>query len=54
MKYRLEKASDRKFKEAIEINTIEELMEFIEKEGDIIIFNDPRGKTILIYDGYVE
>lgn len=41
----------------IEFNTIEELMEFVDKDTDIIIYKIRGGdpyKTIVIYDDYVE
>ena len=41
----------------VEINTLDELMKFCEKYGDIVITNSIRNETykkILIYDDYIE
>ncbi len=39
---------------AIEINTLEELLELIDKEGTSIIFESSKYREIEIYDGYRE
>lgn len=42
---------------SIEINTFEELNQFIEKYGDLVIYKDHGGfnaPTIKIYDTYIE
>ena len=41
----------------VEINTLDELMKFCDKYGDIVITNSIRNETykeILIYDDYIE
>ena len=54
MKFKYSKVSERwsgKEKEQVEINSMEELMEFIEKfDEDVIISKD---KTIEIFDDYL-
>lgn len=39
---------------AIEINTLEELLQLIDKEGTSIIFKSSKYREIEIYDGYRE
>ena len=60
----LEKASDRQFKSEVKIETLDDLLKFIEKNWDIIMTadlwyagNETKGKYkywIKIYDYYVE
>ena len=61
MKFILTKASDRKYKDEIEINSIDELINFVKKEWAIIIEREyidrdtPKDEfMITIYDYYVE
>lgn len=52
MTFTIRKASDVEYRETIEINTIEALIEFVEKlEQNVIIEPD---NTLTIYDGYLE
>lgn len=50
MEFILEKASDWNFSDKIEINNLEQLMNFIKENGDIVIDNN----RIIIYDYYLE
>ena len=53
----LKQASDRQRAEPIEINTMEELLAFVEEHGDIIVCSrrtDEEHQTLTIYDTYVE
>ena len=53
----LKQASDWQRAEPIEINTMEELLAFVEEHGDIIICSkrtDEEHQTLTIYDTYVE
>jgi hypothetical protein len=50
MKFNLTKASDWNFESEVIINSIEELLDFIKKEGRLIIDSD----SIKIYDDYIE
>lgn len=53
----LKQASDWQKKEPIEINTMEELLAFVEKHGDIVIYSkrdDEEHQTLTIYDTYLE
>lgn len=53
----LKQASDWQRKEPIEINTMEELLAFVEKHGDIVIYSkrdDEEHQTLTIYDTYLE
>ena len=61
MKFRLERASDWKFKEEKGVDELQDLFELMDKEGCGIIIqknyhtDDIKHKYILtIYDGYVE
>lgn len=61
MKCKLEKASDSKFSEDIELNTIEDLFNIANKYEEIIVSipwstseKEEYGLIILIYDDYVE
>lgn len=58
MQFELRKASDRKFRDKVEITSLEDLMEKIESFwGDNVIIGNvgqDGGPTILIYDYYVE
>jgi len=49
MKFQVTKASDWDYKEEVEINTLEELVELSKKDGIIL-----EGNHIKIYDDYVE
>ena len=49
MKFQVTKASDWDYKEEVEINTLEELVDFSKKDGIIL-----EGNHIKIYDDYVE
>ncbi len=57
-KFIIEKTSDYLYKETKEINSIEELMDFIDKNGDVVIRNPYVGrepyKVIEIYDTWRE
>lgn len=50
MKFKVTKASSYKYEEEIEINSLEELIKFYDKEGDLVF----RGDSIIIYDDYLE
>jgi len=53
----LKQASDWQRAEPIEINTMEELLAFVEEHGDIIVCSkrtDEEHQTLTIYDTYVE
>lgn len=53
----LKQASDWHRAEPIEINTMEELLAFVEEHGDIIVHSkrtDEEHQTLTIYDTYVE
>lgn len=53
----LKQASDWQRAEPIEINTMEELLAFVEEHGDIILCSkrtDEEHQTLTIYDTYVE
>lgn len=53
----LKQASDWQRKEPIEINTMEELLAFVEEHGDIVIYSkrdDEEHQTLTIYDTYLE
>lgn len=51
MKFKLEKASDWEYKsKEVEINYLEELIDFIDKNGRIVLDKE----KILIYDDYIE
>lgn len=53
----LKQASDWHREEPIEINTMEELLAFVEEHGDIIVHSkrtDEEHQTLTIYDTYVE
>lgn len=53
----LKQASDWQRAEPIEINTMEELLEFVEEHGDIVIHGkrtDEEHQTLTIYDTYLE
>jgi hypothetical protein len=50
MKFKIRKASDWKYKSELEINTLEELINFVEENGEIILDED----EIMIYDDYIE
>ena len=50
MKFLVKKSSDRHFEKTIEINTLEELLDFVEENGSIILSED----SIEIYDWYRE
>jgi len=50
MKFILKKTSDWDYKSEIEINTLEELMNFISKNGNIVLNKE----SIEIYDDYRE
>ena len=53
----LKQASDWQRAEPIEINTMEELLAFVEEHGDIIVYSkrtDEGHQTLTIYDTYVE
>lgn len=52
MIFRVWRASDWKDEKVIEIKSLEELLSFAKKEGDIIIKG--AGDEIIIYDDYVE
>lgn len=55
--FMLKQASDWQRKEPIEINTMEELLAFVEEHGDIVIYskrNDEEYQTLTIYDTYLE
>ena len=61
MKFILTKASDRKYKDEIEINSIDELINFVKRKWNIIIEQNyidrdtPKDEfMITIYDDYVE
>ena len=63
MEFNLTKASDWEFKKEIEINTLEELLEFHQKVKNNLIIEEtygfkgetPKNKyTIMIYDSYIE
>ena len=60
MKFKVDRASDYNYKESVEINTLEELMEFVNKNGSIVIWGDKEKgayndhSDITIYDGYLE
>ena len=55
-KFNIEKTSDPYYTEIKEINTIEELMDFVDKNGDIVIRDNPFGpyRVIEIYDTWRE
>lgn len=52
------KASEWKYEEIVEINTLEELIEFGRKNGSFIFYADNKREgcdhSILIYDDYIE
>lgn len=53
----LKQASDWHRAEPIEINTMEELLAFVEEHGDIIVYSKrtyEEHQTLTIYDTYVE
>lgn len=50
MKFNVRKASDYRHNEEIEINSLEDIMKFIEENGEIVLSND----EIIIYDDYLE
>lgn len=61
MKFIVTKASKINYKKEIELNTLEELMNFIKKEWAIIVQQEYRDRntpkdefSIIIYDYYVE
>ena len=60
MKFLTYKVSDDDYKTYTEVNSIEELIQFVETNGDIIFgtvydFEDNKCKLgIIIYDGYIE
>lgn len=56
MKFVIRKTSDYEYKEIEDIKTLEELMDFIDKNGSVVIedFIDHPYKTIEIYDTYRE
>jgi len=61
MKFILAKASNRCYKDEIEINSIDELINFVKKEWPIILEQEyidrdtPKNEfTITIYDDYIE
>jgi len=58
MKFKLEKASNWSFNSEVNLKSMEDILEFINKNGDIIInkFENPKDYEygILIYDGYIE
>ena len=56
MKFTVDKASDWKYESIVEINTLEEMLEFISKNGCIIVdYNkDLNIQDITIYDDYRE
>jgi hypothetical protein len=56
-KFTLKQASDWQREEPIEINSLEELLAFVEKHGDVIIYSKrehEEHQTLTIYDTYVE
>lgn len=56
-KFTLKQASDWQREEPIEINSLEELLAFVEEHGDIIIYSKreyEEHQTLTIYDTYVE
>ena len=50
MEFSVKKSSNSRFRDTVEINTLEELLDFIEENGSIILSED----TIEIYDWYRE
>ncbi len=55
--FTLKQASDWQRKEQIEINTMEELLAFVEEHGDIVIYSKrehEEHQTLTIYDTYLE
>jgi len=50
MKFKIDKASDWSYKGEVEINTLEELIDFVKKEGDIVFTEE----SITIYDDYLK
>lgn len=57
MKFVIRKTSDYEYKEIETIKTLEELMDFIDKNGSVVIediIDDHPYKTIEIYDTYRE
>lgn len=51
MKFAIRKASDWNYEDELEINSLEELIKFINNNGGKIILKEER---ITIYDDYVE
>ncbi len=54
IKFNIDKASDWKYKDQIEIETLEELMKFIEDNGSVVIRIYDNRNDITICDGYIE
>lgn len=54
MKFQLTRTSDYHNKDFIELNTLEELLAFVDKEGNLIISSDGKNFAIEIYDDYRE
>lgn len=50
MKFKVDKASDWKYEAEVEINTLKELLSFVDKNGEIVF----RANEITIYDDYLE
>ena len=53
MKFKVSKASDWDYKSEIEINTLDELIEFTKANGGSVVI-DTEYNMITIYDGYLE
>lgn len=56
-KFTLKQASDWQREELIEINSLEELLAFVEEHGDIVIYSKrdhEEHQTLTIYDTYLE